>query len=293
MSRFKHEQSLTVFEHELSLAVFEHEQSLAVKELSPIQNISCELSSSNNTLNKELNIGKGDKGEKGEKGNDGYTPQKGVDYFTREDIDSLKDIFSQVEHTHYNKIDNVELDGFILNFYAEGIIVKSIEIPKRAVAVCGEFLSGEVFVGEGVETLASKTQPKWVDGVTPVNAKNMNEIEDKLRACEIALSEIHIGEEPPNEDSLVWIDTSSVDVLKPITDDALSEIKNTFISLQEQINILILKNNELENRVYYLETNTSTGGSGSSGKGSLLVNEDGDILICEEDSVLIFEEGVI
>ena len=290
MSRFEHEQSLTVFEHELSLAVFEHEQSLAVKELSPIQNISCELSSSNNTLNKELNIGKGDKGEKGEKGDDGYTPQKGVDYFTREDIDSLKDIFSQVEHTHYNKIDNVELDGSILNFYAEGIIVKSIEISKRAVAICGEFLSGEVFVGEGVETLASKTQPKWVDGVTPVNAKNMNEIEDKLRACEIALNELYIGENPP-QDSVVWIDTSSVDVLKPITDDALSEIKNTFIFLQEQINILILKNNELENRVYYLETNTSTGGS--SGKGILLVNEDGDILICEEDSVLIFEEGVM
>lgn len=267
---------------------FEYKQSLTVKKISSIQNIDCELSSSNNVLGKELNIGKGDKGDRGE---DGYTPKKGIDYFTREDIESLKEIFSQVEHTHYNKIDNVELDGFVLNFYAEGKIVKSIEISKRNVAICGEFLSGEVFVGEGVENSTSRNQPKWVDGVTPVNAKNMNEIEDKLRACEIALSEIHIGEEPPNEDSLVWIDTSSVDVLKPITDDALSEIKNTFISLQEQINILILKNNELENRVYYLETNTSTGGS--SGKGILLVNEDGDILICEEDSVLIFEEGVM
>ena len=57
---------------------FEYEQSLTVKELSPIQNISCELSSSNNMLNKELNIGKGDKGEKGD---DGYTPQKGVEYY--------------------------------------------------------------------------------------------------------------------------------------------------------------------------------------------------------------------
>ena len=178
MSRFEHEQSLTVFECE---------QSLTVKELSPIQNISCELSSSNNMLNKELNIGKGDKGEKGD---DGYTPQKGVDYFTREDIDSLKDIFSQVEHTHYNKIDNVELDEFVLNFYAEGIIVKSIEIPKRTVAICGEFLSGEVFVGEGVENSTSRNQPKWVDGVTPVNAKNMNEIEDKLKAHQEALDEL-------------------------------------------------------------------------------------------------------
>ena len=99
---------------------FEYEQSLTVKKISSIQNIDCELSSSNNVLGKELNIGKGDRGE------DGYTPKKGIDYFTREDIESLKEIFSQVEHTHYNKIDNVELDGFVLNFYAEGKIVKSI-----------------------------------------------------------------------------------------------------------------------------------------------------------------------
>ena len=166
---------------------FEYEQSLTVKKISSIQNIDCELSSSNNVLGKELNIGKGDKGDRGE---DGYTPKKGIDYFTREDIESLKEIFSQVEHTHYNKIDNVELDGFVLNFYAEGKIVKSIEISKRTVAICGEFLSGEVFVGEGVENSTSRNQPKWVDGVTPVNAKNMNEIEDKLKAHQEALDEL-------------------------------------------------------------------------------------------------------
>ena len=166
---------------------FEYEQSLTVKKISSIQNIDCELSSSNNVFDKELNIGKGDKGDRGE---DGYTPKKGIDYFTREDIESLKEIFSQVEHTHYNKIDNVELDGFVLNFYAEGKIVKSIEISKRTVAICGEFLSGEVFVGEGVENSTSRNQPKWVDGVTPVNAKNMNEIEDKLKAHQEALDEL-------------------------------------------------------------------------------------------------------
>ena len=129
-------------------------------------------------------------GIKGPKGEDGYTPIKGVDYFTQEDIDSLKDIFSQLDHTHTNKIDDVRLEDNVLNFYADGELITSVELPTRSKAICGEFLCGELTVGEGIEKSLRTESPKWIDGVTPVNAQNMNEIEDKLKAHQEALNEL-------------------------------------------------------------------------------------------------------
>ena len=99
------------------------------------------------------------------KGKDGYTPVKGVDYFTDEDIEGLKEIFALKDHTH----DNME---------------------GSSKAICGTFKAGELKVGQGLDSKGSKNNPKWVDGVTPVNAVNLNEIEDKLKAHQEALDEL-------------------------------------------------------------------------------------------------------
>lgn len=98
-------------------------------------------------------------------GKDGYTPIKGVDYFTEEDIESLKEIFALKDHTHDNT-----------------------ETTKKA--VCGTFKAGELKVGQGLDNKISKNRPKWIDNVTPVNAVNLNEIEDKLKAHQEALDEL-------------------------------------------------------------------------------------------------------
>ena len=89
------------------------------------------------------------------KGKDGYTPIKGIDYFTEEDIESLKEIFALKDHTHDN-------------------------MGGSSKAICGTFKAGELKVGQGLDNKNSKNNPKWVDNVTPVNAVNLNEIEDKL-----------------------------------------------------------------------------------------------------------------
>lgn len=99
------------------------------------------------------------------KGKDGYTPIKGIDYFTEEDIESLKEIFALKDHTHDNM----------------GNVSK---------AICGTFKVGELKVGQGLDNKSSKNNPKWVDNVTPVNAVNLNEIEDKLKAHQEALDEL-------------------------------------------------------------------------------------------------------
>jgi hypothetical protein len=57
-------------------------------------------------------------------------------------------------------------------------------------AICGTFKAGELKVGQGLDNKNSKNNPKWVDNVTPVNAFNLNEIEDKLKAHQEALDEL-------------------------------------------------------------------------------------------------------
>lgn len=99
------------------------------------------------------------------KGKDGYTPIKGIDYFTEEDIDSLKEIFALKDHTHDN-------------------------MGSATKAICGTFKAGELKVGQGLDNKNSKNNPKWIDNVTPVNAVNLNEIEDKLKAHQEALDEL-------------------------------------------------------------------------------------------------------
>lgn len=116
--------------------------------------------SSDNGINADLAISKVIKGIDGK---DGYTPIKGVDYFTEEDIESLKDIFALKDHTH---------DG-----------------NASQKAICGEFLCGELKVGQGLD-INSKSSGKWIDNVTPVNAENLNAIESKILEHQKALDEL-------------------------------------------------------------------------------------------------------
>lgn len=120
--------------------------------------------------------------------------------------------------------------------------------------------------------------------------------------------DVYVGDEPPTDDTVVWIDTSDIDESKAITNNIIDEMRATVAHLQEQINSLTTKNIELEIRVFYLEKFGIVGGGGSNGGGSdndtpdtpdsnsndtLLTCEDGNILIDEDGAILIFEEGVI
>ena len=266
----------------------------AIGELSTDNQLTCKLSHTQ-TLNTSLAIAKGDKGE------DGYTPIKGVDYFTEEDINSLKDIFSTIDHTHTNKIDDVIIEENILKFYADSVLVKEIKLPTssdtESRAVCGEFLCGELLVGEGLSAKARDEVFKWVDGVTPVNAQNMNRIEDRIEDNKLTISEhienhpfnIHLGENPPNDIEIgAWVDTSDIEeITQDISDSILDEFRSIFNSMQEQILSLKTKTSELEARIYWLEMNS--GGSSSPVGGDILVLEDNTILTLEDGTILTFE----
>ena len=113
---------------------------------------------------------------------------------------------------------------------------------------------------------------------------------------ETSSEDIHVGDEPPTNDSIIWVDTSDIEVSNPITEDIIDEIKATFANLQEQIDSLTTKNLELETRILYLEIFGTPGNGGSddnnSSNNTLLTCEDGNILTSEDGLLLIFEEGV-
>lgn len=122
--------------------------------------------------------------------------------------------------------------------------------------------------------------------------------------------DIHVGEEPPTDDTVVWLDISDIDESKAITNNIIDEMRATVSHLQQQINDLMTKNIELEIRVLYLEmfgivggnpdgggsdndNNNGGGSNDSNSNDTLLTDEDNNILIDEDGAILIFEEGVI
>lgn len=66
---------------------------------------------------------------KGDKGADGYTPVKGIDYFTAEDIDGLNIPYDEVKSLHY---------------YGDKSIVPNVDVTLRAIYDDGWMVSEEV-----------------------------------------------------------------------------------------------------------------------------------------------------
>lgn len=130
-----------------------------------------------------------------------------------------------------------------------------------------------------------------------------NNVEGALRelAEKTEISDVEYGNvAPTNENVSLWVDTSSdAGVSSLLSDSLILEFRNMFIDLSSQIQRLKEENIALEQRVAYLEQNSS-GGGGSSGGGNTpgggtevvgtqLTFEDGSIMTFEDGSVMTFE----
>lgn len=124
--------------------------------------------------------------------------------------------------------DDVILDNTTLRFYSNRKLIKSIELPAiastEARAICGEVICGEVFTNQGLDSSKSKSRSynptEWIDGVTPINAENLNNIENKIVELVLTVEEIlanggsvnssniHIGNTEPVDKNTLWIDNS-------------------------------------------------------------------------------------
>ena len=126
-----------------------------------------------------------------------------------------------------------------------------------------------------------------------------NNVEGALRelAEKTEISDVEYGNVAPiNENVSLWVDTSADSGVSSLLSDSLIlEFRNMFIDLSSQIQRLKEENIALEQRVAYLEQNSS-GGGGSSGGGTevartQLTFEDGSIMTFEDGSIMTFEDA--
>lgn len=207
---------------------------------------------------------------------------------SNESIENIKNDINKILAA--NKFDDVILnDNNMMCFYAGGELIKEIQLPSsiKNRAVCGEFLSGELSVGYNItETydLALSTPTVWVDNETPVNAFNMNSIENKIIALKNLIdgqpSAFYIGITPPENTNALWVDTSSDVEDFSVSNVILEEIRSAMSMMQ-------LKINELEEQITVL---ISSGGAVYPSNS--IVTENGDIFITESGDKIILE-GVL
>lgn len=149
----------------------------------------------------------------------------------QEQFNNLKEELEEELSNNFGRyFDDVQLEETTLHFYSKGEIIKSIELPAVAVqetiAICGEVICGEILVGQGLrENRELRAYSKsynptiWEDGITPINAKNLNNIENKIQELVTIVdnilvnggsvkSEIHIGNTEPIDKEVLWIDNS-------------------------------------------------------------------------------------
>lgn len=220
---------------------------------------------------------------------------KGKAYIVYEDNGVKKhknvsqDYFDEIQKVLNEKFDDVELtENGILNFYANKILKKSIQLPtKFARAICGEFLCGELEVGYNTtQTFSAIDLSKptvWVDNETPVNAFNLNTIENKILALKDLLSGYHMGTTPPSDTNLIWIDTTDDEFDNTIDSSILDELKATITAMQNKIT-------KLEADVEYLKANGGGGVTPPVTVEYCILTEDGDSIICEDGDIVVLEE---
>lgn len=163
-------------------------------------------------------------------------------------IDSLK---LEIQEEFKKYYDHAEIEDNVLKLYSNNVLLTSLELPVGQApalqSICGEFLCGEEVCNDYPSVLSLLYEKTiWEDGVTPVNAANLNKIENKLLELSDKLQQlsetgvdltdnfIHTGSETPTSTKGLWIDNSDEDEISlanPIVEQFAAAIKKQ----QEQI----------------------------------------------------------
>lgn len=171
----------------------------------------------------------------------------------RNSIEELKTELQQEFNKYY---DNAEIEDNTLKLYSHGVLLTSLRLPvgqaHQLRAICGEFLCGDLNCDDyddyGSRTL-SYEKTIWQDGITPVNAHNLNKIENKLlelsqklqelseTGVDLADSFIHTGSEIPSTTKGIWIDESDTEELA-LSNPLIEQIATALQKQQKQINEL-------------------------------------------------------
>lgn len=167
---------------------------------------------------------------------------------------SIENLKLELQEEFKKYYDHAEIEDDTLKLYSNEVLLTSLKLPVGQVpvlkSICGEFLCGEVNCND-YPTAQSRSYEKtlWQDGVTPVNASNLNKIEDKLlelsqklqelsdTGVDLADSFIHTGSQTPTSTKGIWIDNSDEEEVS-LADPLVEQLAATIKKQQQQINEL-------------------------------------------------------
>lgn len=143
--------------------------------------------------------------------------------------------------------DYAEIENDTLKLYSNNVLLTSLKLPagqgQLIESTCGEFICGQIICNDsstGQNDPYEKTV--WEDGVTPVNAFNLNKIETKISELSIKLHElsnslIHTGPNPPALKKGLWIDNTDR-ATASLADPLIEQLTKTIKKQQQQIDEL-------------------------------------------------------
>lgn len=180
------------------------------------------------------------------------------DLATTIEIEKIKTSIENLElelKEEFNKYYNhAEIEDNTLKLYSNEVLLTSLKLPIGQApvlkSICGQFLCGQVKCNS-YSTTKNKSYEKtiWQDGVTPVNATNLNKIENKLlelsqrlqdlsdAGVDLADNFIHTGSQAPTSTKGIWIDDSDEEE-SSLADSLIEQLTTTIKKQQQQINEL-------------------------------------------------------
>ena len=188
--------------------------------------------------------------------------------------------------------------------------------------VCGTFKTGERLCGYGnvkeidVYKYIEYVKTVWVDGETVVNQDRLNNMEngiyqvsqylnsldasqssyetstdtsistvkDALDKLVETTGNVYEGDEPPQDTSLIWYDTSDKGIDEKLDSLIINELKTIIYNMSSEISYL-------KEKVEYLMNNQGNGGTlpDSPSEGDCIILEDGSYLLLEDGSKILLE----
>lgn len=177
-----------------------------------------------------------------------------IDEATSELLSCIDELRTEIKTDLSKYYNNVDIQGNTLYFYTDSSVT-AIQLPVAQApiikSICGDFLCGEQTCNDYSANVLSENiktydMTLWQNGITPVNADNLNKIErniflltEKVKelsetGIDLADSFIHTGSDTPSTTKGIWIDNSDESEVT-LADTIVEQFAAALKKQQEQI----------------------------------------------------------
>ena len=202
-------------------------------------------------------------------------------YALKETVYTVDEIDEKLLDITNEKIDDVVLEGNVLNFYANNTIIKSITIENDG-----------GHGGSSIDDINISAE----NGITYIKLFSNGELIKTLEIKTGGDGLIHVGTEAPTADNCeVWIDTTDIvfEANTTIKDTILEEVQNMFLFLNNKISKLEESNILLKAEIEALKQGIIPPSSNETTVTGAILLPDGTPLLFDDGSYALYPHGSI